>query len=86
VLLRRAGRDLNSLPAELWIRIQLNLDLDTDPDPIRIQGFDDQKLKKKNTAEIFKNLFLIKSYTLLMSKATGEAFIPYKRTSSISKN
>ncbi len=23
---------------------------DSDPDPIRIQGFDDQKLKKKNTA------------------------------------
>ncbi len=22
-----------------------------DPDPIRIQGFDDQKLKEKNTAE-----------------------------------
>jgi hypothetical protein len=24
-----------------------------DPDPIRIQGFDDHKLKKKNTAEKF---------------------------------
>jgi hypothetical protein len=23
------------------------------PDPIRIQGFDDQKLKKKNSAEIY---------------------------------
>jgi hypothetical protein len=29
----------------------VNLDTDTDPDPIRIQGFDDQKLKKKNTDE-----------------------------------
>jgi hypothetical protein len=26
-------------------------DPDTDPDPIRIQGFNDQKLKKKITAE-----------------------------------
>ncbi len=25
----------------------LNPDPDTDPDPIQIQGFDDQKLKKK---------------------------------------
>jgi hypothetical protein len=37
----------------------LNLDPDLDPafqvnpDSIRIQGFDDQKLKKKNTAENF---------------------------------
>ncbi len=30
----------------------LNL-TDTDRDPIRIQGFDDQKLRNKNTAEIF---------------------------------
>ncbi len=29
-------------------------------DPIRIQGFDDQKLKKKNTAEHFLSLFLSK--------------------------
>jgi hypothetical protein len=42
----------------------LNPDPDTDPtikvnpdpDPIRIQGFDDQKLKKKNTTE---NLFYL---------------------------
>ncbi len=28
-----------------------------DPDPIRIQGFDDQKLKKENTAETFFYIF-----------------------------
>jgi hypothetical protein len=28
-----------------------------DPDSIRIQGFDDQKLKKKNTAEKFFIIF-----------------------------
>ncbi len=31
--------------------LQVNTDPDMDPDPIRIQGFDDQKLKEKNTAE-----------------------------------
>jgi hypothetical protein len=32
-----------------WIRMEANTDPDTDPDPIRIQGFNDQKLKKKNS-------------------------------------
>jgi hypothetical protein len=31
-----------------WIRMEANTDPDTDPDPIRIQGFNDQKLKKNN--------------------------------------
>ncbi len=30
-----------------WIRMEANTDPDTDPDPIRIQDFNDQKLKKK---------------------------------------
>ncbi len=30
---------------------------DTDPDQIRIQGFDDQKFKKKIQQKIFLNLF-----------------------------
>jgi hypothetical protein len=34
-----------------WIRMEANTDPDTDPDPIRIQGFNDQKLRKKKTAE-----------------------------------
>jgi hypothetical protein len=51
-----------------------------DPDNlIRIQDFDDQKLKNKNTAE---NLFLIKILQFTFVKATGEAFSPQKRTSS----
>ncbi len=29
-----------------WIRMEANTDTDPDPDPIRIQGFNDQKLKK----------------------------------------
>ncbi len=32
-----------------WIRMEANTDTDPDPDPIRIQGFNDQKLKKKNS-------------------------------------
>jgi hypothetical protein len=31
----------------------------TDPDPIRIQGFDDKKWRKKNTAEIFEKLYFL---------------------------
>ncbi len=38
----------------------MNLDpaFQVDPDSIRIQGFDDHKLKKKNTAEIFLFIWL----------------------------
>jgi hypothetical protein len=36
------------------IRIQhLRMNINPDPDPIRIQGFNDQKLRKKITAEFF---------------------------------
>ena len=43
-----------------WIRMEANTDPDTDPDPdpIRIQGFNDQKLKKKITAEKKIKFFL----------------------------
>ncbi len=56
--------------AELWIRI-LDTDpafqVNPDPDLIRIQGFDDQKLKKKTTD-------LIKNCNLLMSKLQKKPF------------
>jgi hypothetical protein len=66
----------------------LSPDTDQDPafqvNPIRIQGFDDQKLKKKkNSAENFDYLFL-KSKIAIYYKE--EAFSPPKRTSSTSKN
>jgi hypothetical protein len=35
---------------------QVNPDPDTDPDPIRIQGFDDQKLKKIQLENFFSFL------------------------------
>jgi hypothetical protein len=57
-----------------------------DPDPIRIQGFDDQKLKKKNTIESFLISFFDHKSQFTYAQATGEAFIPQNRTSSISKN
>ncbi len=40
---------------------------DTDPDPTRIQGFDDQKLKEKNTADFFF-FFLFKTCNLLIPR------------------
>jgi hypothetical protein len=44
--------------------VEANKDPDPDPDPIRIQGFNDQKLKKKLQLKIFKNFFLIKNFNL----------------------
>ncbi len=49
--------------AELWIRMYPDPDTDPEtafqvnPDPIRIQGFYDQKPKKKNRAEICLFIF-----------------------------
>ncbi len=43
-----------------------------DPDPIRIQGFDDQKMKKKNINEKIFDQKLPLTYV----QATGEAFSP----------
>jgi hypothetical protein len=53
-------------------RIQhFRLNTDPDRDPIRIQGFDDQKLKKKKiTAE--KKKFGIKNYNLPIPKPPKE--------------
>jgi hypothetical protein len=61
----------------------------TDPDPIRIQGFDDQKLKKF-TAEI---IFFLSKTTIYLSlrlhkdsEAREEDLNPQKRTSSTSNH
>ncbi len=43
-----------------------------DPDPVRIQAFDDQKLKKKMQPKIFFYLFLNKKRQLLLSKLKEE--------------
>jgi hypothetical protein len=56
------------------------------PNPIRIQSFDDQQLKKINTADIFLLSFLDQKLQFTYVQATGEDVNPQKRTSSTSKN
>ncbi len=68
------------------IRIQLqHFRLNTDPDPIRIQGFKDQKLKKKKNfgskTTIYLSLGLHKE-----SPSTEEAFSSQKRPPNTSKH
>ncbi len=66
------------------IRIQ-HFRLNTDPDPIRIQGFDDQKLKKIYSWK--KNWSQTTIYLSLgLHKVTEEAFSSQMRTSSTSKH
>ncbi len=60
------------------LEFQVNLD----PDPIRIQGFDDQKLKKINTAEIFISIFLIAIYLALVLHKGRPS---YRRSLQLSK-
>ncbi len=47
-----------------WIRMEANTDPDTVPDPIRIQGFNDQKMKEKKQLKKKLNFFLIKNCNL----------------------
>ncbi len=68
------------------------VDPDTDPDPafqvnpdpdlIRIQGFDDRKLKKK----IQMKIFFYQKLQFTCVQAAGKDFRPQKRTSSTLKN
>jgi hypothetical protein len=56
---------------------------DSDTDPIRIQGFDDQKLKKKKYSRIFYISFLIKNCNFLISKLQEKpSALKQKRTPS----
>jgi hypothetical protein len=50
-----------------------DLNTDTDPDLIRIQGFDDQKLKKKYSRNFFISFFDQKIGIYLMSKLQEKA-------------
>jgi hypothetical protein len=58
------------------------VNLDLDPDPIRIQGFDDQKLKKK----IQTKRFIDQKLQFTDVQATREDYSPQKGTFSTSKN
>jgi hypothetical protein len=64
LLARRTAQNLLQVRAHLFVGVSRAVDPDSlnpdpafqvnpDLDPVRIQGFDDQKVKKKNTAEIF---------------------------------
>jgi hypothetical protein len=70
--------DPKSLNPDPHPTFQVNLD----PDPIRIQGFDDQKLKEKNAAEnILYTSFFDQKLQFTYVQATGDAFSSQKRTS-----
>ncbi len=74
-----------------WIQIQIQIQ-HFKWIRIRIQGFDDQKVKKKIQQKIFQSFFdqnLQFTYPQAFIKnvqATGEALSPRKRTSSTSKD
>jgi hypothetical protein len=58
--------------------------VNTDPDPIWMQGFDDQKVKKKNTAEICFSFF-DQNYTLLIPIGLHKGHPSYRRSLPPSK-
>jgi hypothetical protein len=47
------------------------MDSDTDPDPIRIRGFDEKKLKKKNTDEKFFDQKLQFTFKSMLKEKTA---------------
>ncbi len=68
------------------IRMEANTDPDTDPDPdpIRIQGFNDQKLKKNNSWKKNKNFFW--SITVIyLSLGLHKACPGYRRSLQLTK-
>ncbi len=61
----------------------------TDPDPIRIQGFNDQKVKKNYSWNFFFNFFFISKTAIYLSpglQVIEEAFSSQKRPSNTSKH
>jgi hypothetical protein len=74
------------------IRMETNTDPDPDPDPIRIQGFNDQKLKKitaEKKNEIFFDQKLQFTYPYASIKyvqVAEETFSSQKRPSNTSKH
>jgi hypothetical protein len=57
------SRSVSGIPNNL-IRIRiLHFRLNTDPDPFRIQGFDDQKLEKKNYSRVGSKTTIYSTYS-----------------------
>jgi hypothetical protein len=77
VLLRPSAQHVHPIVLDRDPAFKVN----PDQDPIRIQGFYDQKLKKKNTAEHFFHLFFKSKIAIYGTyvQATGEDFSPQKR-------
>jgi hypothetical protein len=64
--------------------MEANTDPDTDPDPIRIQGFNDQKLKKKNSWK--KNIKNFRSKTAIyLSLGLHNVCPGYRRSLQLTK-
>jgi hypothetical protein len=62
------------------------VETNTDPDPIRIQGFNDQKLKKKKiTAENFFLFFFLLKTAIYLSLGLHKVFPSYRRSLQFSK-
>ncbi len=69
----------------IWIRIQhFRLNTDPDTDPIRIQGCNDQKLRKKITAEKTLNFFGSKT-TIYLSLDLHKGRLSYRRSLQLLK-
>ncbi len=60
------------------------LETNPDPDPIRVQGFNDQKLKKKKTVE--KNIiFVFDQSAIYLSLGLHKVCPSYRRSLQLSK-
>jgi hypothetical protein len=67
------------------IRIQhFRLNTNTDPDPIRIQGFNDQKLKKKNYSWKKKLNFFSSKAAIYLSLVLHKVHPSYRRSLQLS--
>jgi hypothetical protein len=62
-----------------------HLRMDTNPDPIRIQGFNDQKLKKKLQLKIFYFIFLWSKTAIYLSLGLHKVCPSYRRRLQLSK-
>jgi hypothetical protein len=65
--------------------MEANTDPDADPDPIRIQGFNDQKLIKKITAEKKNLIFFLSKTALYLSLGLHKVCPGYRRSLQLTK-
>ncbi len=63
----------------------MRLETNTDPDPIRIQGFNDQKLKKKITAEKKIKFFFLSKTAIYLSLDLHKVCPSYRKSLQLTK-